>query len=168
MDVTGILGVDCGLTGGLALLDLGGGIISLRPFPVRSNGRRKEVDLGELDRVILDARRAGYEVAVEDPGGHARSASGLRSMTRCFTAVETLCVARNLRHHVFDAKTWQRGFWARPKMPKGTKFDTKAAAFKAAGRLWPGERFLAGPRSTIPHDGLIDAALIAEYARRTR
>jgi len=34
-----------------------------------------------------------------------------------------------------------------------------------ARQLWPDETWLASPRCTKPHDGMIDAALIAEYAR---
>jgi hypothetical protein len=33
--------------------------------------------------------------------------------------------------------------------------------------LWPDERFLPTDRCIKSHDGAIDAALIAEYARRT-
>ena len=46
---------------------------------------------------------------------------------------------------------------------KGERFktDTKATSLNAARRIFPGETFLATPRSKKPHDGLVDAALIA-------
>ena len=44
--------------------------------------------------------------------------------------------------------------------PKGSE-DT------VAKKLWPNQSFLATERSRKPHDGIIDAALIAEYGRRT-
>jgi len=35
-----------------------------------------------------------------------------------------------------------------------------------AKRLWPEETFLASKRSKIPHSGMVDAALVAEFYRR--
>ncbi len=44
--------------------------------------------------------------------------------------------------------------------------DTKAMALVAVKRLFPDLKLTFGERATKPHDGLIDAVLIAEYARR--
>jgi hypothetical protein len=46
--------------------------------------------------------------------------------------------------------------------------ETKPRALEVASRTWPEEDWLATPRSSKPHEGLIDAALIAEYGRRMR
>jgi hypothetical protein len=48
------------------------------------------------------------------------------------------------------------------------KGQTKPAALSKARQLWPGETWLATARSSKPHEGLIDAALIAEWARRQK
>jgi hypothetical protein len=48
------------------------------------------------------------------------------------------------------------------RVPKG---QTKTYALKAAAGLWPYECWLASTRCTTPHDGMVDAALIAQYAR---
>ena len=48
------------------------------------------------------------------------------------------------------------------------KVDTKAMALIAAKRLFP-TTVLTKPdskRATVPHNGIVDALLIAEYARR--
>jgi hypothetical protein len=45
------------------------------------------------------------------------------------------------------------------------KGDTKPAALAKAKQLWPEETFLASARSTKPHEGIVDAYLIAEYGR---
>lgn len=50
-------------------------------------------------------------------------------------------------------------------MIPGAKGDTKPRALAKALQLWPGETFLASERCRVPHDGMIDAALIAEYGR---
>jgi hypothetical protein len=39
-------------------------------------------------------------------------------------------------------------------------------ALIAAKRLFPNQKLVFGDRATKPHDGLIDALLLAEYARR--
>lgn len=46
------------------------------------------------------------------------------------------------------------------------KVDTKATSLIAAQRLFPKETFLATERSKVPHDGIVDAVLIAEYCKR--
>lgn len=175
------IGIDCGLDGGLVTLDDRSEIVAMEVYPAVKAGKGRVVDLAYLNRFIESAATSQFDVSVciEDPGGHAQSASGLRSMTRCFTAVEALCVAHKLRYHTFASQTWQKEFWKRPKMPIigykdpltkkkpiRQKFDTKAAALLACGRLWPSQTFLPSSRHRKPHDGLIDAALIAEYGRR--
>ncbi len=46
------------------------------------------------------------------------------------------------------------------------KTDTKAMSLVAAQRIFPNESFLATERSSVPHDGLVDAALICEFGKR--
>jgi hypothetical protein len=55
--------------------------------------------------------------------------------------------------------------WQRVMLPNCAKGDTKPAALAKAKQLWPAETWLATNRSTKPHDGLVDAALIAEFGR---
>lgn len=62
-------------------------------------------------------------------------------------------------------KVWQKDIWRDEDVvlnSKGGK-DTKATSLKAAERLWPGHDFTRSARATKPHDGLVDAALIALY-----
>ena len=46
------------------------------------------------------------------------------------------------------------------KLAKGM---TKVAALAAANKLWPQQKWIATNKSKVPHDGMIDAALIAHY-----
>jgi len=46
------------------------------------------------------------------------------------------------------------------------KRDTKAMALVAVKRLFPHLKLTFGERATKPHDGLVDAVLMAEWARR--
>lgn len=76
-------------------------------------------------------------------------------------------------------KKWQKEMWQgiRPVevLVKGKvnkdgspkkKVDTKATSLIAAKRLFPKETFLATERSKVPHNGIVDAVLIAEFCRR--
>lgn len=78
-----------------------------------------------------------------------------------------------------SAKKWQKELWEgiRPVeilVPGKTnkdgspkyKVDTKATSLLAAKRLFPKETFLATERSKVPHNGIVDAVLIAEYCKR--
>ena len=56
-------------------------------------------------------------------------------------------------------QTWQKVCWE--GVPK--QDNTKATSLLAARRLFPAEKFLATQKSSVPHDGLVDAALLAKY-----
>ena len=159
------------MSGAIVVLNGDGGIVRTMRMPTVKKGKGNKIDLPELWRVIYNPIGPGigsgkFTFGVEDPGGHAPSAAGLRGMTYSFAAVEMAVHIARHRHALYPAKTWQGTFWKKPKMAKGQKFDTKAAALVAAKRLWPDEKFLATERSKVPHDGIVDALLIAEHTRR--
>ena len=170
------IGIDCGLDGGIVTIDERGQIIDKRIMPTVEAGKGRKIDLHELDRIFMNCGFLNSDnerptIIIENPGHHAPSASGLRSMTYSFAVTEMACVANSLRYHDLLSQKWQKEFWSKPKMPKGKKFDTKAAALMAARKLWPQEEWRMPSAKTgkllkNPHDGIVDAALLAEYARR--
>lgn len=160
-------GIDCGLDGGISLIDTEGKLLQCMVMPTISNGKGRRIDLKALNEYFESASTYSIETfIVEDPGAHAPSAAGLRSMTYSFAVIEALLVAHKLRYITTPSQKWQKEFWSKPKMPKGKKFNTKAAALIAAQQMWPEEKWLKSERCTKPHDGMIDAALLAEYGRR--
>ena len=162
------IGIDCGLDGGITMINWKGKLMQTSVMPTVPSGKGRKIDLCGLAAMIKEIGRhpEKYTFIVENPGAHAPSAAGLRSMTYSFAAVETLLAAYQLKHHVVLSQKWQKAFWSKPKMPKGQKFNTKAAALNAARQIWPEESWLKSDRCSKPHDGLIDAALLAEYGRR--
>jgi len=161
------VGIDCGLDGAICVIGSSGRILSTRRMPTVKKGKGREIDLPELWNLIKFPVPVGdYTIGIEDPGGHAASAAGLRGMTYSFAAVMMCVVISKHRHTIYSAVEWQRVFWKKPKMAKGQKFNTKAAALVAAKRLWPDQGFLATAKSKVPHDGIVDALLIAEATRR--
>ena len=56
--------------------------------------------------------------------------------------------------------------WQSEMIPKAKKGGSKIEALRVAKQLYPSEKFLASDRCRVPHDGIVDAILLAEYARR--
>lgn len=74
---------------------------------------------------------------------------------------------KNASFHLIAPKTWQKSVWMHcDKVMLANKVDTKKTSLACAKRLWPGDLFLKNPKCKTPHDGIVDAMLIAEAARR--
>lgn len=156
------IGIDNGLTGGLvALSDYPGPPIESWPMPIQSKNKGNEVN-AEFVWQFLDnlSNRNKLTVILETPGKHSPGAQALCSMWDSFGAIRGVLESRGVRHIRIAPQTWQKAMLG--KLEKG---QTKPAALSKARQLWPDEKWLATPRSTKPHEGLIDAALIAEYGR---
>ena len=157
------IGIDNGLTGGLvALSDHPGPPIAMMPMPTRNKAKGNEVDAMEVFNWIakiwtpLDR----ITVVLETPGKHSPGAQALCSMWDSYGAIRGVLECRSIRHHRITPQSWQKTM-----LIGCAKGDTKPAALAKARQLWPDENWLASPRCTKPHEGLIDAALIAEHAR---
>lgn len=159
------VGIDNGLSGGVAAIDGDGRIVSLSEMPKTPNGKGFELDVDGL-RILL-SKYLPSTVAIELPTKHSPGVLALCSTWCCYGGIRAVLAMEGVRtHEITSPLTWQKLFWTKPKMPKGRKFDTKAAALKVAKQLWPHQDWRKNDRCKVPHDGLVDAALIAEYARR--
>lgn len=157
------LGVDNGVSGGLVALSDQSQIVSMLPMPVLRARKGNEIDIKAVWDWIdgLDAREK-ITVVIEEPGG-SKSSKAANSMAGSFHALRALCVLKGLRWHRITPQSWQK------EMLPGCKTgDTKPRALAECKQLWPEEPFLGSPRCKVAHEGLVDAALIAEYARRKR
>lgn len=81
-----------------------------------------------------------------------------------------MLVGIGFEYHLVQPKVWQKGVWLPEDVVidssgKRDKKDTKATSLKAAQRIFTNVDFRKSARATIPHDGIIDGALMAEYAR---
>ena len=88
-------------------------------------------------------------------------------------ALSITCIS----HTFVQPKKWQSIWEGVPiqKVPTGKKnkkgepmykTDTKATSLLAVQRLFPNIDLRASERCKIPHDGIVDALLMAEYCRR--
>jgi hypothetical protein len=155
------IGIDNGVSGALVALSPQSQIISMLPMPTQQARKGREIDVWVVWRWVtaLDERGA-LSVIVEEPGG-SKSARAATSMAGSFHALRTICALKQLRWHRTTPQAWQRDL-----LPGCKAGDTKPRALELARRLWPAESWLASERCKVAHDGIVDAALIAEWARR--
>lgn len=158
------IGIDNGLNGGLAAISAHHGvIIDKLTMPTRKLGKGNEVDalaiLGWIHKLTAGSD-SGITALLETPGKHSPGVMALCSMWDSYGAIRSILETRGIRHHRITPQSWQKIM-----LPGCEKGDTKPSALRKAKQLWPDEQWLATPRCKTPHDGMIDAALIAEYGR---
>ena len=156
------IGIDNGLTGALvAISDHPGPPIDKIVMPTRGKTKGNEVDAAAIWDWMRPYNIMGtLTVILETPGKHSPGAQALCSMWDSYGAIRGILESHGIRHHRISPQTWQKIM-----LPGCAKGDTKPAALAKARQLWPNESWLATPRCSKPHDGMVDAALIAEYAR---
>lgn len=157
------IGIDVGVNGGIAVLK------DDRKLDVFTIPKIKDtIDYTMLHHIIDDFSRPCF-VCIEDVHSiFGSSAKSNFNFGKIAGVLLGMVVASNYAYELVQPKIWQKEIWTNNdivKKPNG-KNDTKATSLIAAKRIFPGETFVATPRSKKPHDGLYDAALIAEYCRR--
>ena len=154
------IGIDNGVSGGLVALSPHSKIISMLPMPVLKARRGNEIDIAAVWQ-WMDALgdRSRITAIIEEPGG-SKSARAATSMAGSFHALRALCVIKAIRWHRVTPQAWQRVM-----LPVCKAGDTKGRALALARQLWPDESFRASARCRIAHDGMVDAAIIAEFGR---
>lgn len=156
------IGIDNGLDGAICGVREDGSIAFKSCMPVIKKGKGREVCQVSIQQMIpTDAT-----VLLEEASKHSPGVLALCSTWFTFGCIVTVLKLNSIKHLIERPQKWQKEFWAKSKMAKGQKFDTKAAALRAANQIWPGEDFTKSERSTKAHDGIVDALLMAEYARR--
>jgi hypothetical protein len=179
-----IFSVDPGKEGAFAVLD-GPKILALATMPlVKGQGTKDVIDLGAVRQLVVNwakdfgvpsifviekqsPRPATVVRADEKPcaqcGRVGVSTGSLANWSRGYgqAMLEMLAVCLGLRYALVAPQTWQADI-----LRDTTAKTTKQAALVVAKRLWPGQSWLATARSRKPHDGIVDAVCLGEYARR--
>jgi len=158
-----IIGIDNGISGSLVAITAHHGlIIDKILMPTRSSGKSRECDAIAVCEWIEKFQYSDeVAVALETPGKYSPGTLALCSMWDCYGVLRGILESCNIRHIRVDPQIWQKEMLG--KVPKG---ETKPYARAKAKELWVTETWLATPRSKKAHEGLVDAALIAEFYRR--
>jgi hypothetical protein len=155
-----IVGVDNGLDGGLcAIAQLDGSLIDKTAMPCQQRSKKREVDIRKVNEWLLGFNTP-FVLAIEEPLAHAKSSQAVRSMAISFGKLLGMAECKGYTVARISVHKWQRkmlGF-----TPKGR---TKQVALELAQNLEPSENWLKNKRCKVPHDGIVDAFLIAHYYR---
>ena len=155
-----IIGVDNGLSGGLvAISRCTGGVIDKTVMPTLHRLKKREVDTRKVYEWVMNLE-SDFELAIEEPLHHARSSQAVRSMALSFGKLLGLAESRQWKVNCISVHRWQKAMLGR--VPKG---KTKEVALAVANDIAPEECWRKSKRASKPHDGLIDAFLIAHYIR---
>lgn len=163
------LGIDSGLRGGLVAISDQPGVapIAMCTMPIQATSKGNEVNAVALWQWInlshLLEQGDGLTAILETPGKHSPGAQALCSMWDSYGVIRGVLSVKGVKLVRVTPGQWQKKM-----LPGCKKGDTKPFALTIARQIWPGESFLASPRCSVPHDGLVDGALLAEHGRRER
>lgn len=160
-----VVGMDNGLSGGIAILSQHtGGIIATTAMFCKERNGKNEVDVHaiyEWLRQKLNGRLNTATYYVEEPCG-SKSLNAALSMASSFHVIRGMLETKGLNWQGVPARTWQKALMGKTKV--AAKKTTEEAL---ARKLWPDEQWVTiRPKGKKISDGVIDAALIAEFGRR--
>lgn len=165
-----IIGIDPGKNGGFCLM-----ISRQQMVYYKSPVVGVEIDVNGYVDILSDFKSLCTQrdldpiILLEDVHAiHGAAASTTFKFGKAVGLVIGAAIALKIPIILVQPKKWQSKAWKGVKIQKkkdGAKFktDTKATSLLAAKTLFPMEDFLATKRSKVPHDGIVDATLIAFY-----
>jgi len=165
------IGIDIGLLGAIVILNRDSNEV-VESFVMPRIG--KVVDAHQLRNILHFYRSQDCHVAFEDLHAIKNSSAGA-NYTFGFNGgiVEGIVAGLNLPFTRVSAKVWQKEMFVGVKQlqkpsnsGKTMVNDTKKMALIAAKRLFPQANLFATSRSSVPHNGIVDALLIAGYVKR--
>ncbi len=153
-----IVGIDNGLDGGLcAIAKHDGSVIAKTAMPCQQRSKKREIDIRKVNEWILYLNTP-FVLAIEEPLAHAKSSQAVRSMAISFGKLLGMAECKGYEVARISVHKWQKVMLGH--IPKGM---TKRVALAAAQQLAPSENWLKNKRCKVPHDGMVDAFLIAQY-----
>ena len=153
------IGVDNGNTGAAVAVDAQGSILGKIKMPLSEVGGSPCPDTAVL--IKWAGSWKGAHITLEEAPKHAPSATSLRSQAIGFGMIyDAFNRHPDFTIDLIHPRTWQATMLG--KVPKG--HTKKFALIKASG-MCEGEDWLATNRSKKPHDGIVDAYLIACWRR---
>lgn len=147
-----VCAIDPGLKGAIAFIQ--GDEIVTHVMPTIEN----QIDIHALSDLLLDSK---VNLCVIEKVG-SMPKQGVTSMFnfgKTCGLIEGVVAAYRIPYLLVAPQTWQKVML---KDVKGE--DPKKRALIACKRLLPSVNLLATERSRVPHDGIVDALLMAKYA----
>ena len=152
--MTLFIGIDPGLTGGVAILDEAGGIITTTLMPRVGS----DIDI----RAVRDMLPLYDDLHVTLELQQVRQGQGGDLTTGCnWGRLRALVELEGIPHQIITPTQWSKHFKIPSKSP--TKAEKKQHSFAAARRIW-GDAF-NDLKIGVSKDGMVDALLIGRYGR---
>jgi len=157
------IGIDPGLQGGIATIRNSGEMTTLI-MPTHKIGKKRVLDNARLAGIfslsdLLNIK--SYAILEQQQPMPKQGVTSMFSIGYGFGVLKQCLIDFSIPHEVVRAQVWQKEFGI-----SGRKGNTKAQALQICQSLFPDTNLLATKRSKKPHDGIVDAILIAEYGRR--
>ncbi len=145
------IGIDPGKKGGIACIDTESGILYTVPYSEKAliDMCRDETWRGKTDHIMCCLEKVG-----------ARPGQGVVSMFNFgqnFGYIKGVLESFGIPYQEITPQKWKREFGLNSE---------KAVSAEVCRKLFPSIDLLASPKSKKPHDGMAEALLMAEYARR--
>lgn len=155
------VGIDPGQSGGLVLLGPAGNFLSKEVMPIDESGELNKQGL--LDVLVEWWLWNEFHIFLERIVPFAMTAKSALTFGRQLGMLEQMFWEHKYPVTFVEANKWTK------EMHKGIEQDLKPKVRSgiAVTRLFPGVNLTGSEKAKKPHDGLVDAILIAEYGRRT-
>lgn len=150
------MGIDPGIKGGICIMTPDYKVCELYPMPSIAN----EYDIKKLKEIV----KSPYIRRIYIEQVHAIfkvSAKATFKLGYGAGIVEAVVSCSERPYTMVRPKAWQKH--AHIGLDKNLKIKAKEKSLLAVSKRYPEVSFLKTLRSKIPHDGLVDATLIAEY-----
>ena len=175
-----VLGIDSGITGGLAFLD--GERIELLPMPIHPDN---SIDVSAAQRWLDHLGTPDLCIIEEQRPRHSQNVTAVATSQRNYGKLLGMLETLEIPHEIVTPQVWQKALGvnrSRPKRPEGEtkkqeakrlnahRKKCKDAAAAYCRRRYPHARITpeSGKGSKSYHDGLSDALCQAEFGRRER
>lgn len=161
------IGIDIGKEGAIVIQKSGN--IELHKMPKIG----KEIDLDALYK-LLEPYEGGNGMVVFEKIVPYGVKTAMFSLGHQAGALEMACVGLAIPFVKVPPQTWQKEMFTgvdhltkkSTTTKSGESRDTKTMAAIAAKRMFPTIKLTFGEKATVPHEGLVDALLMSEYAKR--
>ena len=160
-----ILGIDPGISGGVALLDEKGAVLEAFATPTVPYGDKKQVDCTAIvDRLRPHLLIEAPEVFLEKVGAfRGQGVTSMFSFGKSFGQVIGMCQALEWNIHFVRPQQWQKVIKASAPLLLWSDKWEKQNSIMFCHHVHSETSLLATSRSTKSHDGMADAICIAHY-----
>lgn len=159
------IGIDPGVTGGVCAIWAAG--IAVAPMEVRESGRVDGVWLYKWIKRVCHEYELSPVFYIEKVWGFpGQSAVATFSFGHTLGTIEAAVQILGYEYSLITPMTWKKELGLVSSDKNLDKFEKKQLAVTRAKELFPKVTFLPTSRSSVPHLGMVDAALIAYYGHQ--